>query len=309
MHERHEQWMAQYGRTYSDNAEKERRFQIFKENVVRIESFNAIGDKPYELSINRFTDLTNEEFRAMHNGLKVPDVIGATLGSTPFEYGNVTSVPSSVDWREKGAVTPIKNQEECGCCWAFSVVGAVEGIHAITTGKLVSLSEQELVDCDVGSENQGCNGGWMDSSFEFVVQHGLTSEANYPYAAADEMCNVKEESEPVARISGYKDVPANDEEALMKAVSFQPVSVAIDASGFEFQFYKGGIFKGPCGTVMDHAVLVVGYGTTEDGVKYWLVKNSWGTEWGEHGYIRMQRLVKAKEGLCGIAMKASYPTA
>lgn len=187
-------------------------------------------------------------------------------------------------------------------------MAAVEGITEIKTGKLISLSEQELVDCDTSSEDQGCQGGLMDDAFIFIEKHGLASEATYPYHAADSTCNTKEEAKPAATITGYEDVPANNEAALLKAVAKQPVSVAIDAGGFEFQFYSSGIFTGSCGTQLDHGVAVVGYGDS-DRKEYWLVKNSWGTQWGEEGYIRMQRNISAKEGLCGIAMQASYPTA
>ena len=186
----------------------------------------------------------------------------------------------------------------------------MEGITQLSTGKLISLSEQELVDCDTSGEDQGCNGGLMDDAFKFIEQnHGLTTEANYPYARTDGTCNRKKAAHPAAKINGYEDVPANNEKALQKAVAHQPIAVAIDAGGFEFQFYSSGVFTGQCGTELDHGVAAVGYGTSDDGMKYWLVKNSWGTGWGEEGYIRMQRDVTAKEGLCGIAMQASYPTA
>lgn len=186
---------------------------------------------------------------------------------------------------------------------------AVEGITEIRTGKLIALSEQELVDCDVEDENQGCQGGCMDSAYQFIMKHGLSGEVRYPYMGTDGTCNTEEEARRSTMIKGYEDVPANSEEALLKAVANQPVSVAIDAGGFEFQFYSGGVFTGACGTDLDHGVAVVGYGTSEEGTKYWLVKNSWGVEWGEEGYVRMQRDIDAKEGLCGIAMNASYPTA
>lgn len=197
-----------------------------------------------------------------------------------------------------------------GCCWAFSAVAAVEGITKLSTGKLISLSEQEVVDCDTKGEDQGCNGGLMDDAFKFIIKNGgLTTEANYPYTAADGTCSTQKSKSHAATISGYEDVPADSEAALMKAVANQPVSVAIDAGGFAFQMYSSGVFTGDCGTDLDHGVTAVGYGTASDGTKYWLVKNSWGSSWGEHGYIRMERDVDAKEGLCGIAMEASYPTA
>ncbi|CAN1229432.1 Senescence-specific cysteine protease SAG39 [Linum perenne] len=271
--------MTRYGRSYNTPTEKETRFRIFKDNVAFIDSFNAAGDKSYKLGVNQFADLTNDEFKSSRNGFK----------DGPFRYENVSAVPTTMDWRKKGAVTPIKDQGQCGSCWAFSAVGAMEGIHQLSTGKLVSLSEQELVDCDTKGEDQGCSGGLMDDAFKFIIQNkGLTTETKYPYDAADGTCNANKEGSSAATIKGYEDVPANNEAALMKAVASQPISVAIDAGDSSFQFYSSGIFTGECGTELDHGVTA---------------------EWGEAGYIRMQKDVTAKEGLCGIAMQASYPTA
>ncbi|KAG9144403.1 hypothetical protein Leryth_017540 [Lithospermum erythrorhizon] len=270
---RHEQWMAQHGRSYKDIEEKAKRFSIFKNNVEYIDAVNNAGTRTYKLGVNKFADLTNEEFRATSNGYKqapFPRSCKAT-----FMYENVSAIPSSMDWRSKGAVTPIKDQGQCGCCWAFSTVAATEGINQISTGK----------------------------------NHGLTTESNYPYQGVDATCNKKKSSNGAVTITGCEDVPENSESGLLKAVANQPISVAIDASGQDFQFYSSGVFTGSCGTGLDHGVTAVGYGTADDGTKYWLVKNSWGTSWGENGYIRMQRDVSAKEGLCGIAMEASYPTA
>ncbi|XP_047333922.1 senescence-specific cysteine protease SAG39-like [Impatiens glandulifera] len=305
MHKMHERWMTEQGRVYKDEAEKEKRFSIFKDNVEMIESFNRAANKPYKMGINQFADLTNQEFK-LRNKFKSHVCSDTTL----FKYQNISAVPATMDWRKKGAVTPIKDQGQCGCCWAFSAVAATEGIAQITTGKLISLSEQELVDCDVNGQDQGCNGGLMDDAFEFIQSNGgLTSESNYVYDGSDGTCNKKKESNHAATITGYEDVPANSESSLMKAVANQPVSVAIDAGDSDFQFYSSGVFTGECGTELDHGVTAVGYGTTDDGTKYWIVKNSWGESWGEEGYIRMQRDIEAKEGLCGIAMQASYPTA
>uniref|UniRef100_A0A7N0ZS58 Uncharacterized protein n=1 Tax=Kalanchoe fedtschenkoi TaxID=63787 RepID=A0A7N0ZS58_KALFE len=289
--------------------EKERRFNVFKENVKFVHEFNK-QDQPYKLQLNKFADLTNHEFKNAFASSKIGHhrmFRGAPRGNGTFMYANVGRVPTAVDWRKKGAVNPVKNQEQCGSCWAFSTVAAVEGIHQITTSQLVSLSEQQLVDCDT-TENQGCNGGLMDVAFEYVKTNGLTTEEDYPYEAAQGTCGAKKEGNTFVTVDGHEDVPANNEDALLKAVAHQPVSVAIDAEGQAFQFYKEGVFTGRCATNLDHGVVVVGYGTTLDGTKYWIVRNSWGGDWGEGGYIRMQRGISKKEGLCGIAMMASYPT-
>uniref|UniRef100_A0A0D3FT10 Peptidase C1A papain C-terminal domain-containing protein n=1 Tax=Oryza barthii TaxID=65489 RepID=A0A0D3FT10_9ORYZ len=260
MAQRHERWMAKHGRAYADDAEKARRLEVFRDNVAFIESVNAAASQhKFWLEENQFADLTNAEFRATRTGLR-PSSSRGNRAPTSFRYANVSAgdLPASVDWRGKGAVNPVKDQGDCGCCWAFSAVAAMEGAVKLSTGKLVSLSEQQLVSCD-----------------------------------------------------GYEDVPANDEEALLKAVANQPVSVAIDGGDRYFQFYKGGVLSGAtgCATELDHAITAVGYGVASDGTKYWLMKNSWGTSWGEDGYVRMERGVADKEGVCGLAMMASYPTA
>ncbi|KAJ3687511.1 hypothetical protein LUZ61_016675 [Rhynchospora tenuis] len=304
----YEKWRSQH--TVSrDLTDKHKRFNVFKENVRYIHEFNK-KDKPYKLALNKFADMTREEFRQTYAGSKIHHhrmLRGAPGGSEGFIYENVKSMPASVDWREKGAVTSVKDQGQCGSCWAFSTVVAVEGINQIRTKELVSLSEQQLVNCDT-SKNYGCNGGLMDYAFEYIKKNGgITTEKDYPYMAEEGSCNSALEKAQVVTIDGYQDVPENNETALLQAVANQPVSVAIEASGFEFQFYSEGVFTGECGTDLDHGVAVVGYGTTQDGTKYWIVRNSWGPEWGEAGYIRMKRDVKAKTGLCGIAMEASYP--
>ncbi|KAG6752309.1 hypothetical protein POTOM_044532 [Populus tomentosa] len=277
MSARHEQWMATYGKVYADAADKERRFEIFKDNVEYIESFSTAGKKPYKLSVNKFADLTNEELKVAREGYRRP-LQTRPMKVTSFKYENVTAVLATMDWRKKG--------------------------------KLVSLSEQELVDCDTQGEDQGCEGGLMEDGFDFIIKnHGITTDANYPYQAADGTCNSKKEASRIAKITGYESVPDNSQAALLKAVANQPISVSIDAGGSDFQVHSSGVFTGRCGTELDHGVTAVGYGETSDGSKYWLVKNSWGTSWGEEGYIRMQRDTEAEEGLCGIAMDSSHPTA
>ncbi|KAA3453112.1 ervatamin-B-like [Gossypium australe] len=305
--DKHEQWMVDYSRKYESKLEKEKRLNIFKENLEYIESFNNGGNRSFKLGLNEFADMTQDEFIAAHNGYKMQDN-PIMPESTSFMYENLSDVPTNFDWRDQGAVTPIKNQGQCGCCWAFSAVAAVEGIIQIKTGKLISLSEQQLLDCSTNGGNQGCSGGWMMNAFEYISQNqGITTEESYPYQQMQETCATQ--INKVATINGYQMVPKNDEEALLKAVTNQPVSVALDGYGQSFQFYKGGVFTGDCGNDLTHAVTIVGYGTSEEGLNYWLIKNSWGETWGENGYMRIQRDVNTPGGLCGIAMKASYPIA
>ncbi|KAF3452083.1 hypothetical protein FNV43_RR08179 [Rhamnella rubrinervis] len=305
MSERHEQWMARHGRTYENDAEKQRRFLIFKDNVEFIETFNNAGNRPYKLSVNEYADQTNEEFKASRNGYKRP--FNSKSSQTSFRYETMTAVPSSIDWRKKGAVTPIKDQGQCGACWAFSAVAAVEGITQINTGNLVSLSEQQLVDCVASSH--GCKGGNMDLAFEYIIENqGISSETSYPYEEMDRSCDTEKAKNVAAQITGYEDVPSSNEEALLKAVFVQPVSITIDTRGSgRFHMYGGGIFDGDCGNSHNHEVLVIGYGE-ENGKKYWLIKNSWGKTWGENGYMRILRDYGAPEGLCGLALHPSYPT-
>jgi len=209
---------------------------------------------------------------------------------------------ATVDWRAKGKVNPIKNQGQCGSCWAFSATASVESAHAIKTGKLVSLSEQQLVDCSGAQGNQGCNGGLMDQAFEYIIANGgQCTEASYPYQAQDGTC---QKCTPVAQISGYTDVSAGKENAIMPALNGEPVSIAIEADQDGFQFYSGGVFSGVCGTNLDHGVNLVGYGT--DGSQpYWILRNSWGTTWGEEGYMR---IIRGKDE-CGLDSVPSFPLA
>lgn len=187
-------------------------------------------------------------------------------------------------------------------------MAATEGIVQLATGKLYNLSEQELVDCDKGGFDEGCAGGYMESAFEFIVKNqGIANQTQYPYTGSDGNCTEEKTKPPAATITGYEIVPERDEEALLKAVANQPVSISIDGGGFDFQFYHTGVFTGDCGIELNHGVAAVGYNVSEDGIKYWIVKNSWGTGWGEEGFMRIQRDVLAKEGLCGLALDSSYP--
>jgi len=294
-------FMVSNNKTYS-KYEFNFRYNVFKKNYDLIKNHNAAG-KSWKLAVNEFADLTFEEFRRQRLGL-IPR--RRHFFTESVNFADAANIPDSVDWRTKNAVTDVKNQGQCGSCWAFSTTGSVEGAIAIKTGKLVSLSEQQLVDCSQAEGNQGCNGGLMDDGFQYIINNqGICDESSYPYQAEDGTC---QSCSPVARITKFVDVAPNNEAALKAAVALQPVSVAIEADQSGFQFYSSGIFDGDCGTQLDHGVLAVGYGT-EDGKDYWIVKNSWGAQWGDEGYIRLARNAGSSQGQCGIAMEPSYPIA
>ncbi|KAK7263180.1 hypothetical protein RJT34_30766 [Clitoria ternatea] len=304
----YEEWLVKHQKVYNGLGERDTRFQVFKDNLRFIEDHNA-QNNTYKLGLNKFADITNDEYRTMYLGTKSDAkrrFMKTKITGHRYTFNAGDRLPVHVDWRLKGAVAPIKDQGTCGSCWAFSTVATVEAINKIVTGKLVSLSEQELVDCD-RAFNEGCDGGLMDDAFEFIIGNGgIDSEQDYPYRGVDDICDTTKKNAKVVTIDGYEDVPPYDEKALKKAVAHQPVSVAIEASGRALQLYQSGVFTGRCGTKLDHGVVVVGYGT-ENGVDYWLVRNSWGTDWGENGYFKMERNVKRNTGKCGIAMEASYP--
>lgn len=280
-----------------------------------IENHNLDADKHgYTLAMNQFGDLTDEEFNSLYNGYqtkKPPRKGMASFTPTPgfMPSGNATGV----DWREQGVVTPIKNQGDCGSCWAFSAVGALEAQHRLSGaggGQLVSLSEQNLMDCSQGKPygNMACLGGTMDAAFQYIIDNkGVDTETSYPYLAQTETTCRFSASTVGATMTGYVDVP-DDEYALAEACEKKgPISVAIDAGWISFRFYKSGVYYEPqCFTTkLDHGVLVVGYGTNDTSKEefYW-VKNSWGTSWGIQGYVKMSR---NRNNNCGIASVASYP--
>jgi C1A family cysteine protease len=299
-----EKFKSIYGKTYANDTAAYR-FEIFKKNVQLINAHNA-KQLDWTLGVNEFADLTWDEFRVHHLGLTKPKIVIGGVPRSTFNLTGAFTVPDTIDWVTKGAVTGVKNQGQCGSCWAFSTTGSIEGAVAIKTGHLISVSEQQLVDCSTAEGNQGCNGGLMDDAFQYVIKNGgICSEASYPYKAVDGTCQT---CTPVSKISSYVDVTHNDEKALQAAAALNPVSVAVEADQMGFQFYSGGIFSGTCGTNLDHGVLVVGYGS-DSGQDYWLVKNSWGATWGLQGYIKLVRNIAAPTGQCGIAMEPSYPVA
>jgi len=291
---------------YAGLEEREARFLTFVKNYMYILEENAKGHS-YELGINQFADMTAEEFAKTHTGLRSDKPWGKlpNLGAHTPSNGPLAS---SVDWRAQGAVTPVKNQQQCGSCWAFSSTGALEGAWKIATGKLVSLSEQQLVDCSGAFGNNGCSGGLMDNAFNYAETVDFCTEDSYSYAAKAGNCSASgcTVGIPKGGVVGFKDVAHDDIQGMMDAVSQQPVSVAIEADQMAFQLYKSGVLSAECGNKLDHGVLAVGYGTYTDGQDYWILKNSWGPSWGMDGYVLVKRGLPG-DGECGIKAQPSYP--
>lgn len=295
-----QQWKLQNNKQYS-LAEDRKRFEIFVDNVEKIAAENSKG-MSHKLALNKFSDLTTEEFGEKYIGGYVPSARFPGLKSVPWEYP-ATAAPDEIDWVSKGGVNAVKNQGQCGSCWAFSTVAAIEGRLYSASKKLLSLSEEQLVQCD--KVDSGCNGGLMDNGFKFVEKHALCTEDDYPYSSGGGTTgSCKSSCKGQVTVKGFTDVPRQDEDALKAAVAEGVVSVAIEADKMVFQSYRSGVLDKPgCGTQLDHGVAAVGYGK-DGGVDYWKVRNSWGSSWGEKGYIRMAR----GKNYCGIAESASYPT-
>jgi len=301
-----------HSKGYDNGMEEKFRMKIYMENKKRIAKHNAKaakGEYSYHLAMNEFGDLLHHEFVAQMNGFKkrAKNETERPLGATYIAPAHVEKLPNDVDWRTHGAVTPVKNQGQCGSCWSFSTTGALEAQHYRKTGVLTSLSEQNLVDCSRSYGNEGCNGGLMDNAFQYIKDNGgIDTEASYPYEGEDDKCRYNPKNKGAWDV-GFVDVKEGDENALKTAIATAgPCSVAIDASHESFQFYSHGVYREPeCSPEnLDHGVLAVGYGVDEEGQAYWLVKNSWGTSWGDKGFIKMAR---NEDNMCGIASAASYP--
>ncbi|XP_075759176.1 procathepsin L-like [Pelodiscus sinensis] len=305
-------WKSFHGKQYPDEAEAFRR-AVWEKNLRRIEHHNleeALGKHGYRLEMNHFGDLTDEEFNQQLNGFlaDAPERHGGKAAL--FHESAARETPKEVDWRAKGYVTPVKNQGHCGSCWAFSATGALEGLVFKKMGKLVSLSEQNLMDCSRRLGNSGCHGGYITRAFQYVRDNGgINSELVYPYLEKDVFSCHYNPQDKAANCTSFLLVPQGNETALEQAVgTVGPVSVAVDANNFAFHFYKSGVFaSSQCSNIVNHAMLAVGYGTSQENgksVAYWLLKNSWSEQWGEKGYIR---LAKGVDNHCGVANQASYP--
>lgn len=304
-----ESFKATHAKTYANAVEEAYRAKVFKENAIRIAKHNdrfASGEVTFKVGYNQYADMhtheVTEKLNGYRSGLKQASAFVHTASNDSWPWSK------KVDWRSKGAVTPIKDQGQCGSCWSFSATGSLEGQLFLKNKNLVSLSEQNLVDCSWDFGNEGCNGGLMDSAFEYVKSNGgIDTEESYPYTAVDGDSCLYKAANNAGVNTGYKDVQAKSESALRDAVEkVGPVSVAIDASNWSFQMYTSGIYYEPaCSSdSLDHGVLAVGYGSEWPNKEFWIVKNSWGTSWGEEGYIKMAR---NKKNNCGIATEASYP--
>ena len=307
-------FIAKYEKVYSTVEKVAAALEKFADNWNTVHKHNSMNHG-FAMEMNEYSDMTADEFRnnklsgggdggcfmsnSTHTGL-----YRTATGCIRFR-SETTDIPDSVDWRDSGAVTNVKNQGQCGSCWSFSATGAMEGAWFTKTGELVALSEQQLVGCSVNYGNNGCNGGLMDSAFEYAIVNGMCTEKDIPYTANDGSCV---ECQPTVTIDHCIDVTPNNQLHLKEAVSRGPVAIAIEADTRLFQFYSHGIINSArCGTNLDHGVLIVGYGE-DDGKKFWTVKNSWGDHWGDGGDLKIARSDSDNDaGICGIAMQPSIP--
>lgn len=288
-------WTKLHKKAYSSPAEFIYRFTIFQKTVEEVKDHQQKNSATYTIGINKFADMTLEEFLAKHTGYSFssePRRVEILQGNEPEE----------VDWVSMGVVNPVKDQRHCGSCWAFSAIASLESSRAIAGAPLLQLSEQQLVDCGTIYGLHGCNGGKMQNAFSYLIDYGTMSEYRYPYAGRDQSCRYKA-SEVEFKAEDFKEVQTQNEQQMRLAVSGHVMSVGIDAGGI--MKYTGGVFNGKCGLGLNHGVAIVGYGV-EDGLRYWTVRNSWGVSYGEDGYVRMAMIDPNGTGICGINIDPSY---
>ncbi len=308
---RFNEWVQRFEMKFNNDFHRQRVFSNWLENDKHIDTVNGMN-LSYTLGHNHFSGFNMDEFRE-YVGL-VP--IGLSDNNNHIIDTHKVEVASSVNWVEKGGVTDVKDQGQCGSCWSFSTTGALEGAYYVKYNKLVSFSEQQLVDCDNfkhGGKDHGCNGGLMDNAFNWIeTNNGLCSEDSYPYVSGTTKtagdCQTTCDNLEDSKINKFIDVKKSDDTAMMTALTQQPVSIAIEADQKDFQLYQSGVFTGTCGTGLDHGVLAVGYGS-DSGEEYYLVKNSWSSSWGDNGYIKLGKGVQYNngDGQCGLLLQASYP--
>jgi len=308
-YEKFTEFVSMYHKTYNSTKEYWYRYNIFKNNYLKINEVNS-NNNSYTLGINKFADLTHREFSSKYFGLGKNFTKGIKKNmykrDTRFTDKPIGDLPDSVDWRADGLVTNVKDQGQCGSCWAFSAIATLEGQHSRKAGKIVSLSEQNIVDCANNYGNEGCMGGWPNAALSYVRYNGgVDTESSYPYEAVDENCEFNR-TDVGSLVSEVINITKGNYTQLMNAISVVgPISVAIDAES-DFQFYESGVFESEdcSSTSLDHAVTVVGYGVSHGGKKYYIIKNSWGTDWGEDGYIYFSRDIN---NMCGILENTCYP--
>ena len=298
-----DKFVLDFNKTYVSCDVKDLAFDNFRSNLRRIDT-HVYEKAGYKIGINQFADMSISDFNKW-KGDGCYNTLPTTKSCRIFQRQNEINIPSTIDWRDKNVVTPVKDQGQCGSCWAFSATGSIEGAWAIKTGELVSISEQQLVDCSASYGNQGCAGGLMDLAFEYAIDNGMCTEDEISYTGKDGSC--KECINPTVKVTDCLDIQSGDQVALKEAVANGPVSIAIEADTLTFQLYTSGIISSTrCGTNLDHGVLIVGYGVEADGNMYWLVKNSWGSGWGDNGYVKIGRSESTNDnGICGIAMQPS----
>lgn len=313
--EKFENWITEFKINHDSEGHLYSLFKKWYDNDKYIESINS-QDLNYKLGHNQYSGMNTEEFS---NFVSYSKDIAFERREPNYLYGAGyfnSTLPVSVDWVALGGVTPVKDQGQCGSCWSFSTTGALEGAYFVTNDKLLSFSEEQLVDCDNlknGGRNHGCNGGIMDSAFNWINKNdGLCLEMDYSYVSQNGPVNQECKTTCIevsgSKITDYFDIPVSSDNSMMGAIAKQPVSIAIEADERDFQLYSSGVFTGKCGTSLDHGVLAVGYGTLA-GLDYYLVKNSWGTSWGESGYIKLGRGSQYNNGSgqCGMLLEGSYP--